>query len=73
MGCSFTCLGSISRTRANATAPRSPPYDITNLSTLVNLYRRNSLTTAVNRITPESKLQLNYHNLDKICFHLLIE
>lgn len=52
IGCSLTCFGSISSTKANATAPRKPPYDITNFSTLLSLWSRNRFARAVSTITP---------------------
>ncbi|KAJ8894773.1 hypothetical protein PR048_000080 [Dryococelus australis] len=52
IGWSLTCRGLMRSTRAKATAPLNPPYDITNFSTLFSLYSRNLLTIAVSRMTP---------------------
>lgn len=53
IGCNGMCFESIKRTKANATAPLKPPYDMTNFSTLLNLWRRNWFANAVKTMTPE--------------------
>lgn len=65
IGCKGMCSESIKSTKANATAPRNPPYDITNFSTLFNLCSRKWLAIAVNTMTPKSlrKISLIYQLL----------
>lgn len=45
------------RTRAKATAPRRPPYDITNWSTAPSRWRRKRLARAESTITPKNTKQ----------------
>ena len=52
-------LGSIVKTSAKATAPRRPPYIITNWSTLVSLWSLNRFAMAVKIITPRKSIHSN--------------